>query len=469
MTAPPPSALSLRDAVAHVVSELEAPVSRAELIQRVLALHPSQSRRPADTVMAEARQHPSLVRLEDDSFAAAAWVLQGVQFRYEPTTEEVASGTLCLFPCFVPFLLAPAPTLIDAGNGQPIAWEFQGKCDVPTVRPQTEFARHERAIRLADWLLSYGVRPGDSLLFTIVDARRSEFRVRHEPAAQTDAAAVAIQDATLEAALCRLVAKDPSGQPFLEQIIPAALARLHAAAHHYPGRHWHQVVARSPRLRLVDDYAIARATFRRPIDRLLGYSASPAAHKNLETRIDAFNADLEQTLRRTPGSARVSTAIDPCGRDEALRRSTRQIAAFLARSPGNDEDCYRCLALPSIYLAKHEGVSLAEADWDMLCRFLLSYYPRRVLFNRKTFTARMLSTLRHFYAGVVQTHPNRVNPHLLSRLHRLIDRKVALLAELDMDAPGGSRMFQKLFPDVDRDDAELLPLTAGQAALAANA
>lgn len=461
MTAPPHNTLSLRDAVARVVLELDAPVSRAELIRRVLALHPSQSRRPGDAVMAEARQHPALVRLEDDSLVSVAWTLQGVQFRYAPTPAEVASGTLCLFPCFTPFLLAPQPALVDGASGRAIDCRFCGTCDLPTARAQTGTERHSPAISLGAWLSENGVTAGDSLLFTVSGPRRGEFRVRHERAGDTDGAAVAIQDATLEAALCRLVERDPSGQPFLEQIIPAALARLHDAARAYPGRHWQQVVARSPRLRLVDDYALARATFRRPIDRLLGYCASPAAQKNLEARIDAFNADVERTLKRAPGFASAPSGASPCGRDEALRRSTRQIAAYLARHPSDDDDCYRCLALPSIYLAKHEGVSLAEGEGDMLCRFLLSYYPRRVLFNRKTFTARMLSTLRRFYA---ESPKRRADPALLSRLHRLVDRKVALFSELDMDAPEAAHMFHKLFPDVDRDDAELLPLMSTQAA-----
>ena len=434
MIVSPPPTLRLRDAVARVAAEMEAPLSRPELIRRVLALHPSQSRRPGDTIMAEVRQLPTLVHLEDDAFAPLAGVLQGVTFRYAPSADEIASGAIARFPCFVPFSEAPAPVLVEEGTGRHVSNDLRA------------------------WFRNCRLEPGDSVVFTVRNATCSVFSVRHERRADADQAALAIQDATLEAILCRLIDKDPSGQPFLEQIIPEALARLHDAARASPGRHWYDVVARSPRLRLVDDYALARATFRRPIDRLLGYCAPPAAHRNLEARIDAFNEDIRRTLVGVPGEP---GAARPCGRDEALRRSTRQVVSFLARRPDHDEDDYRCLALPSVYLARHEGVALADAEWEMLARFLLSFYPRRVLFTRKAFTARLFSVLRHFFAA-----SPKINPHSLSRLHRLVDRKVALYAELDRNAPEATRLFEKLFPDADRDDAELLSLPPGQAAFA---
>jgi hypothetical protein len=434
MIASMPPGINLRDAVTRVAAEMETPLSRPELIQRVLALHPSQARRCGDAIMAEVRHLPTLVHLEDDTFAPLAGVLQGVRFRYIPTPDEVSSGEISRFPCFVPFLTAPAPTLVEDGTGRDV----------------TEALR--------EWFADTRFAPGDSLLFTVCDARRAVLSVRHERADDVDEASLAIQDATLEAILCCLVDRDPSGQPFLEQIIPEALARLHEAAHDAPGRHWRDVVARSPRLRLVDDYALARATFRRPIDRLRGLCATPTAYRNLEARIDVFNEDVRRTLNVLTDD---STAVCPCGQDEALRLSARQAVSFLARQPRHNEDDYRCLALPSVYLARFEGVSLADAEWEMLARFLLAFYPRRVLFTRKVFTARLLSVLRRFYAA-----SPRINPYSLSRLHRLVDRKVALYAELDRNAPEATRLFDKLFPEADRDDGKRLPLTVRQTTFA---
>lgn len=444
------SSLNLREALARVVADLEGPISRAGLIDRVLALHPSQARRPSDLVLAEVRQQPGLVRLEEDAYAPIHWVLHGIRFRYVPTAAEVARGAINLFPCFVPFLLTSAPTLLDDKTGREVSWQFCSPV-VNTMGLQEAggSGRASRALHFIDWLGSQGLVAGDSLLLTIEDARQGIFRLRHEQAENQDRAAIAVQDSTLEAVLARLVDRDPSGQPFLEEIVPAALARMHDAARAYPGSHWYNVVMRSSRLRPVDDYAIARATFRRPIDRLLGYRATPAAQKDLETRIDALAADLEQVEGDTKCRPRPAPKDDVYGPDEALRRSTRQIASFLARARDRGTDCYRSLALPAIYLAKYEGVSLADAEWPMLCRFLLSYYPRRVLFNRKAFTARMIRTLRQFYAS---QSVDGVSPRHLSRLHPLIDRKVALFAELEMSASDSARLFGKLFPDSVRED-----------------
>ena len=465
---------SLRVAVAQVISVLDAPITRNDLVQQVLALHPSRSQRPADRVLAEVRQHTDLVRLEDGRFAPPSWILRGVRFRYLPTAMDSANGIVPVFPCFVPFLLerdqagpptSPLLTLRDDATGEDIPWEPFDLHGSLLLDGPDENAIHFQALNLRPWFRRHRFAPGDSLLLTIDDPRRAVFRLAHEAAADADRAAIAIQDATLEAVLTALVEKNPSEQPFIEEIIPAALARLHEAACRYPGNHWYTVVTRSPRLRAVDDYAIARATFRRPIDRLFGYSGSPASERNLEARVEAFNADQARILSVIRDEDRTDLLRPaPRGTETALRQSMRQIAAFLAHEgpEAATEDRYRCLAVPSVYLAKHEGVSLADADYPMLCRFLLSYYPRRVLFNRKAFTARMLASLRHFYEqrGV----PEQAGlPSRLSRLHGLVDRKIALMGEIDLNSPQSARLFAMLFPDADKEDAEILTLTFREA------
>ncbi|MBV9852263.1 MAG: hypothetical protein JO250_21560, partial [Armatimonadetes bacterium] len=462
---------SLRAAVAQVIAALDAPISRQDLVDRVLALHPSQARRPADRVLAEVRQHTDLVRLEDGRFAPPDWILRGVRFRHVPTPIDSANGIVPIFPCFVPFLLErdaaggpgapPLLTLRDQATGAEIAWEPFDLHGSLLLDGPGENAIHFQALNLRPWFHRHQFAPGDSLMLTIEDPRRAIFRLGYEAAADADRAGIAVQDATMEAVLTALVEKSTSEQPFIEEIIPAALARLHEAARRYPGSHWYTVVTRSPRLRPVDDYAIARATFRRPIDRLFGYAASPASERNLEARVEAYNADQARILEVTREEDRPDTPRPvPCSAETALRQSMRQIAAFLAQEGQEPatEDRYRCLAVPSVYLAKHEGVSLADADYPMLCRFLLSYYPRRVLFNRKAFTARMLASLRRFYEQCGQ--PERAGlPPRLSRLHGLVDRKIALMNELSLDSPQSARLFARLFPQADKVDAEVLTLT----------
>ena len=467
----PPEGLSLREAVAQVIAALDAPITRSDLVARVLAVRPSQALRPADRILAEIRQHTDLVRLEDGRFAPPDWILRNVRFRYIPSPMDSANGIVPIFPCFVPFLLgrdpasaqaAPMLTLRDAATGEEITWEAFDLHGSLLLDGPGENAIHFQALNLRPWFRQRRFAPGDSLLLTIEDPRRSVFRLAHEAAADADRAAIAIQDATLESVLTALVERSASEQPFIEEIIPAALARLHDAACGYPGNHWHTVVTRSPRLRAVDDYAIARATFRRPIDRLFGYSGSPASDRNLEARVEAFNADQARILSVTQGLTERAEKVPraPQGAETALRQSMRQIAAFLtAEGPEPaTEDRYRCLAVPSVYLAKHEGVSLADADYPMLCRFLLSYYPRRVLFNRKAFTARMLASLRRFYER--SDRPEQAGlPPRLSRLHGLVDRKITLMSEIDLNSPQSARLFARLFPDADKEDAEILTLT----------
>ena len=466
---------TLREAVARVIAALDAPITRDALVQRVLTLRPSQAQRPAARILAEVRQHTDLVRLEDGQFAPPDWILRGVRFRYRPTPMDSANGIVPIFPCFVPFLLehdqaagpdaAPLLTLRAQDTGDEIPWEPFDLHGSLLMDGPGETAIHFQALNLRPWFRQHRFAPGDSLLLTVEDPRRGVFRLAHEPAADADRAAIAIQDATLEAVLTALIDKNTSEQPFIEEIIPAALARLHGAARRYPGNHWHEVVTRSPHLRPVDDYAIARATFRRPIDRLFGYAGSPATEKNLERRIDAFSADQARILTVTGEDDRPDILRTvPRGVETALRQSMRQIAAFLAQEgpEAATEDRYRCLAVPSVYLAKHEGASLAEADYPMLCRFLLSYYPRRVLFNRKAFTGRMLAALRHFYERADGPAQASLPPRL-SRLHGLVDRKIALLNEIDLNSPESARLFARLFPDADKEDAEILTLTFREA------
>lgn len=466
-----PTPPSLREAVAQVLATLDAPISRDALVERVLALHPSQARRPADLIMAEVRRHTDLVRLEDRRYAPPDWILRGVRFRHTPTPQEATNGIVPLFPCFVPFLLepdgpgaaSPNPTLLDDATGEAIPYELLDLHGSLMTDGVGENAIHFQALKLRSWFRRQRFAVGDSLLLTVEDPRRGIFRMSCESAADADRAAIAIQDATLEAVLVALVEHSGSEQPFIEEIIPAALARLHEAARRYPGSHWHTVVTRSPRLRPVDDYGIARATFRRPIDRLLGYTGSPASEKELAARVDAYNADqariLEVILEADEPQRMRPAAMGP---DAALRQSMRQIALFLSHEGAESatEDRYRCLAVPSVYLAKHEGTSLADADFPMLVRFLLSYYPRRVLFNRKAFTARMLAALRRFYeVNAAAEGPAAASlPSRLSRLHGLVDRKIALLSEIDLTSPQSGGLFACLFPDMDKEDAEVITL-----------
>jgi hypothetical protein len=476
MSSRPPDTPSLRAAVAQVIAALEQPVARAELVSRVLALHPSRAGRPADLVMAEVRRHTDLVRLEDGRYATPDWVLRGVRFRHVPTPVDAANGIVPIFPCFVPFLLerdtlagsgagGQKPTLVDDATGAEIAYEMLDLHGSLLTDGPGDNAIHFQALNLRPWFRQNNFAVGDSLLLTLEEPRRAVFRLSCEAAADTDRAAVAIQDATLEAVLVGLVERSTSEQPFIEEIIPAALARLHEAARRYPGNHWHTVVTRSPRLRAVDDYAVARATFRRPIDRLLGYTGSAASEKELMARVEVYNADQARILEVTmqEGADAPHTALS--GPDIALRRSMRQIAAFLRHEGGGPSlERLRSLAAPAVYLAKHEGASLAEADFPMLCRFLLSYYPRRVLFNRKAFTARMLGALRRFFEVQSADRPEAgALPAKISRLHGLVDRKIALLAEVDLTSPASGRLFTRLFPDADKEDAEVITLALREA------
>jgi hypothetical protein len=466
--------LSLREAVAQVIAKLEEPILRQDLVREVLARHPSKAHRPGDLIMAEVRRHTDLVRLEDGRYAPPDWILRGVRFRYVVTSQEAAHGVVAIFPCFVPFLLeqdsidlsAKSPAmrliLIDEATSEEIQSEVMDLHGSLLEDGFGENAIHFQALNLRSWFRRHQIAAGDSLLITIEDPRQARFRMTMEAAADADHAAIAIQNATLEAVLMSLIERSASDQPFIEEIIPAAYARLHDAARRYPGNHWYRLVSRSARLRPVDDYAIARATFRRPIDRLLGYTGSPASEKELASRIETYNADQARILEMALEDVSTTDLIPASSPDTALRQSMRQIAVFLGQESqeGAGENLYRSLAVPSVYLAKHEGVSLTDADFPMLCRFLLSYYPRRVLFNRKAFTARMLSALRRFYE--VQTADDVSEPSALplklSRLHSLVDRKIALLGEIDMSSPLSGRLFAQLFPDADKEDAEVVTL-----------
>lgn len=468
---PPQGALRLREAVAQVAASSTTPLSRAALIERVLAVSPSRSAQVGARILGLVRAQTTLVTLPDGRLAPLGWVLRGVRFRCVPTPRETESGLLPLFPCFVPFLIerrefgeAPAllstPTLLQDSTGQAIDAEpidLHGALRQEGALPDSGVPF--QAISLRDWFAAEGMAAGDSLLLTVEDPARGVFRVAREPASETDHVAMQQQDELLEAELMRLLDQSRSNQVFLEDIIPAALAGLYDSVRGYPGSHWREVVRRSPRLRLVDDYALARATFLRPIDRLTGYAASPAALRDLEERMDALQADIGRALIELGVDNGAAARSARSSAQAALHASAGQIAAFLQCNP--DKDCQRCLAVPSVYLARQEGVALADADAGMLSRFLLSFYPRRVLWHRKTFTRRMLSVLRRFYASLdPAAHPLAPSlPLTLSRLHALADRKIALLSEIDQDGPQSAHLYARLFPDADKDDAGLASLS----------
>jgi len=252
---PAEKSITIAEAVAQVVAQLDGPVSSDEFIARVLAIRPSQARDPTASIRNHLRWDAagrSIVFLDRHTISPLRIVMQGVRFRVPLSRQEVERGALYLFPAFHPFLRQEIPydqmCLVDEA-GRPLPTKvvlFKEK--IEGLFGPFDYQRH--ALYLSDWFRARQVRRQDSILITIQDWERGCFRLEHEPARRRKKHRREIEQKNEELAdlLYEFLENARYERVFVEHAVTTAYARM-SDPRGYPGDHWSQVVEGDRRMR----------------------------------------------------------------------------------------------------------------------------------------------------------------------------------------------------------------------------
>ncbi len=183
------NSMGLFQAVLDALESVHQPVPVEEVIENILKRRPSQSKNPvARTRSYLLTEHAgkTLVFVDRKTVVPVRVAMRGVRFRVYLSQAEVDAGALLIYPTFHGYrardLELEDIQLYDA-DGAPLP----SRAKVMELVEADEFGTsvHEASVfPLGDWFRTCGVEPNDSLVITIDDWDRGDFRLAHEPADQ---------------------------------------------------------------------------------------------------------------------------------------------------------------------------------------------------------------------------------------------------------------------------------------------
>ncbi|MCX6031347.1 MAG: hypothetical protein NT169_18870 [Chloroflexi bacterium] len=264
--------ITLEAAVQQVIAELDGPTPVAEIVQRVLAIHPSAAKHPEQSVRNQLIRHwrKAWVYLDAKTVTPLRVVMKGVRFRIVLSRLEIKHGALFFetnFRGFARLMADPASfTLLDAAS-QPLP-ASPTTIKLERKSPLGDYSYEVAAWDVAPWFKSLKARDGDSLLVTVEDWEAGRYRLEYEPAGrrrfdEVDRVNRELAD-LLFAALEEAHSESVSGF----EAIPVAYARM-ADPRGYPGDPWMKVVERDSRMKLFGDDIRYPESYA-PIESLMG-------------------------------------------------------------------------------------------------------------------------------------------------------------------------------------------------------
>lgn len=263
--------ITLEQAVRQVMAELDGPTPVTEVIQRVLAIHPSAAKQPEKLVRTHISQHwhKEWVYLDSKTVIPLRLVMNGARFRIVLSRLEIRRGFLFFMPNFLGLVkdhLTPKDlTLLDAA-GQPLPLH-PTKIKVEHKSLFGDYTSEEDGWGAETWFKSLKARDGDSLLVTIEDWDAARYRLEHEPAGRRHFDEVDRKNRELADLLFAELERAHSERIYSTEAIREAYARM-ADPRGYPGDPWVEVVERDGRMKLFS-FEIRYADSYSPIEKIL--------------------------------------------------------------------------------------------------------------------------------------------------------------------------------------------------------
>lgn len=254
MTQKPPTYETI---IKQVVDELDGPVSRDLLAERVMAIRTPQAKDPHKAVLKHLRdQHGRcLIYLDPKTILPIRLAYEGIRFRIPVSRQMVSKGWCPLAP-FADFYHLPVGrtdidlTLLDQ-KGRRIRFS---KHTIQKKREHFllgEYVETEIFINLKDWLKKNKARRGDHLLVTIQDWNEKRFLVEVEPAKKRQAQLLEQRNQILADIFFDLLENAHDERIWLTRAVPSAYAHLPDKGG-YPPDHWRTVIREDPRMEVFD-------------------------------------------------------------------------------------------------------------------------------------------------------------------------------------------------------------------------
>ena len=273
----------------QVLAELNAPTSVDAVVQAVLARYPFESKEPRKRVRnllrADGIFGVELVYLNPQTIAPLRWAMTGIRFRVPLGPEDVSTGTIAIYPGFVPFLVnqfnyaiaQPGIELYDAGRriGPTRLVTIGRKSGGPL---HDEAPRDQVALDLGDWLRAQHAHAQDSLRVTITNWRPAHLRLEFEPYSDHRLDTFAAQNRALGDCVQALLDESYDEHIRTNPAILTAYARM-PTARDYPGDHWLTVLANDPRF-FITDWEIKRGEGISTVD----FLRAPQSESDLRSR-----------------------------------------------------------------------------------------------------------------------------------------------------------------------------------------
>jgi len=245
--------ITVREAVAQVVAQLDGPISKDEFVTRVLTIRPSKARNPAASInncLRWEERGKTLVYLDRQTIIPLRVAMQGVRFRIPLSQEEVNRGLLFVDPAFRYFLRREIAydqmhLLDEAGRSLPtqaVTLKHKGQ---GLFGP---FEYEIRALDLSDWFRAHRIRRSDSILVTIEDWQTGCFRLEHEPIKRRRRQEIKQKNQELADLIFDILENARSESVFASAAVLTAYARM-TDPRGYPGDHWIEVVKQDPRMK----------------------------------------------------------------------------------------------------------------------------------------------------------------------------------------------------------------------------
>ncbi len=272
--------MSQNQAIKQVINQLQDPISIDEFVARVLKLWPSKAKNPGATIRKTLKWEAigkSLIYMDKKTIAPISSALQGVTFRILLSRQEAQQGILQVYPAFTHFLTgddaAAQVELFDA-SGQVIPTPI-----IPLEKTSDSiFGRSTYevdAFDLNQWFRQRGVKRNDSLLITVLNWQKRQFRLAHEPAKVYKKRRREIQERNQQLAdiLFDMLENARDEDIRGSEAILTAYARLPDPTG-YPGDHWLNVIDKDDRIQW-DGYKITYPDKMSPFDRMFRDQEEP--------------------------------------------------------------------------------------------------------------------------------------------------------------------------------------------------
>ncbi|MBN1935133.1 MAG: hypothetical protein JW934_10735 [Anaerolineae bacterium] len=267
--------VTISEAVARVLADLDGPISTDEFYGRVLAIRPSAAKNPKQSIYTQIRWDENgrtLAFLDSKTIAPLHVALRGVRFRIALSRSEVSHGALLIRPALLGFYnSAREPASIewlDEEGNTLVASVTAIKELVSGLGGQRREIEHS-AIDLAGWMKAKHAQPDDHILVTIVSWAPKCFRIELEKAKERKLHRdeIAAKNAELANIFWQMLEAARDESIYVHAAVVAAYLRL-SDPQGYPGDHWFEVVTQDPRMQ-VDDWQITYPENRSPLEAML--------------------------------------------------------------------------------------------------------------------------------------------------------------------------------------------------------